>query len=765
MVRFVNFLAALLFSLAWTAPAIGQTPIERSFPETGFHFPNRSKPAEQQAAEQAAADAHEAACDVGDFSACRDLGRAFQKGEGRLDNRPIAELLYRQACDGADAMGCLWLGQLLAISTDLTDREMGAVFVRRACRLGLLEACDAYADELAAGVLAAPDPQGAEVQRRAACVQGSPISCLELARSLTAQDKSGAEQDEGRALLDRLCRGGNHQACRDAAAHWDQLAMPDAAMQAAQYLALGCDAGDMWLCYDRGLLDLGDGTNPAGRTAALPFLTRACDEAGIHCALAEHIREEPRLASGCDSGDVAACVALGKLLVNGSVPFEFAHLKDERRALALLGPACRAGTPEVCLLAGNLALAKGRIGAAAQPDEGEAYLSLGCLGGAGEACEALADELASGAVLAQDLERAALLYEPQCKGGRSSACEFLEYLAINDPDKPLALANADFTRDPMFDEAGEDEADPMKQGQTDPTEPPGQHCEITTVEFRGQVYRDRFCVNLLMIIRGFEVDPGARPWQALLWRPQVLNGTPLDDTQRVLCGGAVVQKGWILTAAHCLTDERGVSIITAGHRIRLGLSNPLNREGFTYPILRAFAHPNYDRRTHAFDVALVQYDPRGAERGNRVLPIAGIRIDPQPLAHRPVRVGTPLYTYGWGRTALRGSEKPNVLRGARLELRDAASCTNTPRWRNHARDNRANSVLCAAGSQGQQACFGDSGGPLISYGDADRVPTLVGVVSAGTECGTTHVPSRYIRIAHPLVIGWINRVLGSQMVR
>lgn len=758
MEKLVNFLAALSFFLAFSAPAWAQSPIPRSYPEIGTDFPDTDKPADQQAAEQAVANAYEAACDEGDFAACRALGLAFEKGQGRPANRPIAELLYRQACDGADGAGCLRLGRLLATTSNVTDQEMGALFVRRACRLDLLEACDAHADELAQGVLAAPDPQAVEALRRTTCERGRSASCLALARSLIAQDKTRAEQDEGRALLDRLCRAADEQACRAAAAHWRRLIMPDAGLQAAEYLSLGCDAGDALACYDRGLDELADGKDAPRRAGALPFLERACAMVGVGCAMAVHIREEPPLTMRCDNGDAAACVALGELLANGIGP-----LQDKGVALALLGLTCREGTPDACVPAANLAFEQQRLADTPKTAEAEAYLSRGCLAGSAAACEALADELASGARLAQDVARAELLYGPQCDSGRGKACQFLGQQAFNDPANPLMLAQADFSPDLTPEDAAAQQQSAEPQETAD-AEPITKVCRVNTVEFRGQTYSDRFCRPMRRVINGFAVEPGGRPWQALLWRPQVLNAARLDDSQRVLCGGAVVRQGWILTAAHCLTDE-GVPIITGGHRIRLGLSDPLSREGFTYPILRVLRHPDYDPGTFAFDIALVQYDPRRAQRGSEVLPIARIRIDPEPLASRPIRVGTPVYTYGWGRTALVRGARPDVLRGARLELRDPASCTNSRKWRNYTRDHRANSVLCAAGAQRQQACFGDSGGPLISYGDADRVPTVIGVVSAGADCGTTGVPSRYMRIAHPRVIGWIDLVLGSQMVR
>ncbi len=122
----------------------------------------------------------------------------------------------------------------------------------------------------------------------------------------------------------------------------------------------------------------------------------------------------------------------------------------------------------------------------------------------------------------------------------------------------------------------------------------------------------------------------------------------------------------------------------------------------------------------------------------------------------------PAYTFGWGRTALEGASKPpSVLRGARLELRDMENCTRVTGFR----DDMRGAVLCAAGARGEQACFGDSGGPLISYAEADDVPTVIGVVSAGVKCGRTSVPSRFTRIGHRAVREWLRTVLPSVLER
>lgn len=141
-----------------------------------------------------------------------------------------------------------------------------------------------------------------------------------------------------------------------------------------------------------------------------------------------------------------------------------------------------------------------------------------------------------------------------------------------------------------------------------------------------------------------------------------MGGQNLAPGQRVACGGSLIAEGWVLTAAHCITDKDGKSLIGSGHRIRLGVYNPQADEGVSYPILRAVAHPRYHQPSRAFDIALIRFDPRAGEKGAATNAIARIRIDPLPLDQREINAGMPVYTYGWGLTEFRGQSSDH-LRG------------------------------------------------------------------------------------------------------
>lgn len=775
-VAFVVAMLAVLLTAPLPAKA-EDAPIPRIYPTTGFERASTFLTPEEAARDTALADGHEADCNRAVMAGCLMLGTAFETGTGRPQSRPVAELLYREACTGGLGEGCTQLGKLLryADTREVSDIGSGDLSVSadlfaRACRMGSATGCVAEAEDLAYGFRGAPDPAAARALLRTNCDQGSALTCNRLASWLTMPGTSEAEQAEGLALFDRQCRAGQPGDCRDAARYWGR-AEGDTAASVRTYQDLACQAGDDQACTSLGAalmrgewagLTYGD-----PRTLALGYLDRACSLASFRCEDAGVIRTEQEVVAACAGGERAACDRLVAAYGRAGGPLE-----DLPQAAALLGWMCdraisEQDVQEICALAGERTVSLLVNGPFADPPPDparvDAHLTRACTAGSDSACSILSEALTKGRGLLQDLPRALALDEGLCEAAYPDACDRMAAAIETDASAPLLVADGSDFPPPEFTP---EEIAEMARAHNEMTaqmvkKQEERACTTTDVEFRGTRYIDTICMNVTAIINGFAIKAGSAPWQALIWRPTRLGTRNVPEASRVQCGGAVIRTGWILTAAHCLIDEDKkagfrVPIISGGHRVRLGVYNPLAPEGHSYRILRVIEHPEFRRGDFAFDIALIQYDPRGEKLGEVVHPVARIRVDPQPLAERPIVARMPAFTFGWGRTALEGTSKPpSELRGARLELRDMDNCTRITGFR----DDMRGAVLCGVGARGEQACFGDSGGPLITYADADKVPTVIGVVSAGVKCGSTGIPSRFTRIAHPRVRSWLNSIL------
>ncbi|KAK7889634.1 hypothetical protein WMY93_025194 [Mugilogobius chulae] len=196
-----------------------------------------------------------------------------------------------------------------------------------------------------------------------------------------------------------------------------------------------------------------------------------------------------------------------------------------------------------------------------------------------------------------------------------------------------------------------------------------------------------------VIINGEKAKDGALPYMASL---QNMFG-------HHVCGGFLVAKNFVLTAAHCFA-EQPVRVVLGNHNLR----NSRNK-GQIIEIEKWLKHESYKQVGLGDDVMLLKLKNE-AVLGNDVLtiqlPSALVQVQPHDVCQ----------VAGWGATHTGGSSV-NELMVTDVSIIDMTTCKE--QWKG-----LPHNVICAGGyTTNTGFCQGDSGGPLVCKN------TAVGIVS------------------------------------
>lgn len=195
----------------------------------------------------------------------------------------------------------------------------------------------------------------------------------------------------------------------------------------------------------------------------------------------------------------------------------------------------------------------------------------------------------------------------------------------------------------------------------------------------------RLSASLLFASAAFAVETEVVGGSATSEHPAV--AAILYPSGELLCSGFLVSPSCLVTAAHCIVDLDPLHTAYFGDAITEPFAAKVNLTG------SSIVHPSYDGGLD-YDLALISLV---SQPGIAPLPTAAA-----PAAADPVRI------VGFGTDLVTGD-------GAKLAAEvvvDSATAT-----------------LLALDGAGGNACFGDSGGPMLE--EADGVYRAVGVMAAG----------------------------------
>lgn len=223
----------------------------------------------------------------------------------------------------------------------------------------------------------------------------------------------------------------------------------------------------------------------------------------------------------------------------------------------------------------------------------------------------------------------------------------------------------------------------------------------------------------------------------------------INSLNQYLCGAALIGTQWVLTAAHCVTN-----IVRSGDAIyvRVGDHDLTRKYGSpgaqTLRVTTTYIHHNHNSQTLDNDIALLKLHGQAELK-------EGVCLVCLPARGVNHAAGKRCTVTGYGYMGEAGPI-PLRVREAEIPIVSDAECIRKVNAVTEKIFILPASSFCAGGEEGNDACQGDGGGPLVCQDDGFY--ELAGLVSWGFGCGRLNVPGVYVKVSS--FIGWINQIIS-----